>query len=352
MFKKPVYKSLILSTLIISLLPTTSKAQCTVVSALGYTVNISITPKSIALSSNNCQWGYNYNVNFDYNISIVGPNASSLNTLQALITCVNNQVNGAYSLPLNGGVGSATTTSNPYIPVNGTANGYSSPYVSCSDATVSTLNCFKIDLIIQGPGIPYQKISCNSLESFLPVEFLYFDVEKKPNGNALTWAVESEFKNDYFLIETSTDGISWDNLVKVKGAGTSQQAKTYSFFDTQNTQISTYYRLSQTDFDGTRSDLALKFVPLLDFDLKIYPNPSSDGNFHINFSHSMLENTSLVIRNELGLVVFSENMETIGKSGKTTYYSSDLSIGQAFGIYFVEIRSGDQLLHRSKLVIQ
>lgn len=330
-------------------------AQCSVVSSSGYTVNVAITPKNIVVSSTNCPWGYNYNVNFDYNISITGPNASAQYTLQALIYCVNGQINGAYSLPLNGGVGNATTTTNPAIPHNGTAYGYNAPYVSCTNATVATLNCTSIDLIIQGPGIPYQVISCSvsaAPPTNLPVDFLFFDGEKKDNGNLLTWAVESEQRNDYFTIETSTDGENWTELTKVKGAGTSTEAKTYTYLDTKNRSQSIYYKLSQTDLDGKRNELALKYISNNDSDFSLYPNPTSDSKIHLTFSDNSESTSTLILRNEIGQVVFQQDLQSVSKSGKTSYYNSELDLGQPAGIYFVEVQAGNQLVNRSKLVIR
>nr|WP_294860327.1 T9SS type A sorting domain-containing protein [uncultured Fluviicola sp.] len=345
-------KLTLLATFFLTLSTTKSNAQCTVVSATGYAVNVTIVPKNIVVSSSNCPNGYNYNVNFDYNISITGPNASSLYTLQAKIYCVNSQMNGAYALPLNGGSGNATTTTNPNIPNNGTAYQYNAPYVSCTNATVSTLNCSEIDLVIQGPGIPYQQIHCNNTISVLPVAFLYFDGEKKDNKNLLTWAVESEQRNDYFTIETSTDGENWTELTKVKGAINSTEAKTYSYADTKNTQVSTYYKLSQTDLDGTRNELALKYIPMNVFEFRVYPNPSSDSKIHVDFSTISDDASTLILRNELGQEVFGYNLEAVAKTGRTTFYSSDLDLGQPAGVYLVEIHSGNQLVDRSRLVIK
>ncbi|WP_343632672.1 T9SS type A sorting domain-containing protein [Fluviicola sp.] len=327
-------------------------AQCSVVSANGYVVNVSIIPKTIVVSSSNCPWGYNYNVNFDYNISITGPGAAAQYTLQALIYCVNNQINGAYSLPLGGGSGSAVTTTNPSIPHNGTAYGYNAPYVNCTNATVATMQCNSIDLIIQGPGIPYQQIHCNNTISVLPVEFLYLEGEKKENGNLLTWAVESESRNDYFTLETSTDGTNWKEFAKVKGAGNSTEAKTYTFLDTKNGKESTYYKLSQTDFDGTRNELALKFIPQSEVEFRVYPNPSSDSKVHIDFSNTSDDESSVTVKNELGQIVFQSGLEAAERSGKKTYYSTDLDLEQPAGVYLVEVYSGNQVVERSKLVIR
>jgi len=345
-------KLTLLITLFTVFLSTRVNSQCTVTSSAGYVVNVTITPKNIVVSSSNCPNGYNYNVNFDYNISITGPNASSLYTMQALIYCVNGQINGAYSLPLNGGSGNATTTTNPHIPNNGTAYQYNTPYVSCTNASVLTLNCSAIDIIIQGPGIPHQQIHCNNTISVLPVAFLYFDGEKKDNGNLLTWAVESEQRNDYFTIETSTDGENWNELTKVKGAINSTEAKSYTFIDTKNTQVSTYYKLSQTDLDGTRNELALKYIPVNESDFSMYPNPTSESKVHFTFSDNSETTSTLILRNEVGQVVFQQDLVAVSKSGKTSYYNSELDLGQPVGIYLVEVQSGDQLVNRSKLVIR
>jgi len=346
------FKTLLSTIFLVFIFNPSSDAQCTVVSATGYTVSVSITPKTIVVSSATCQNGYNYNVNFDYNISITGPNASSLNTLQAKIYCVNSQMNGAYSLPLNGGSGNATTTTNPYIPNNGTAGQYSAPYTSCSNATIATLNCSSINLVIQGPGIPYQEINCNNAISVLPVEFLFFEAEKMNDGNLLTWAVESESRNDYFTLETSTDGENWKELTKVKGAVNSTEAKTYTFIDSKNTRESIYYKLSQTDLDGTRNELALKYIPFNESDFVMYPNPTSDSKVHITFSNNSETASTLILRNEVGQVVFQQDLVAVSNSGKTSYYNSDLDLGQPAGIYLVEVQSGNQLVNRSKLVIR
>lgn len=330
-----------------------SNAQCIINSNAGYSVSVSICPKSIVVSTTDCPWGYNYNVRFDYEIAIIGnpPGNSGLNTLQTKIYCNNSAVNGYYALPLNGGSGSAVTTTNPFVNNNGEAYQYTTN-PSCDEATVSNLNCVNIGVIIQGAGIPNQEINCNCSLLVLPVEFLSFEAEKRNDGNLLTWAVQSEKRNDYFTIETSADGVNWKELTKVKGAVNSTEAKTYTFFDTENTRESVYYKLSQTDLDGTRNELALDYIQVNESDFELYPNPSSDSKVHITFSDNSEDRSVLTIRNELGQVLLQQNLEPVSKSGRTSFYNSDLDLTQPAGIYFVEVSVGDQLMNRSKLVIR
>ncbi len=330
-----------------------TNAQCIINSSAGYSVSVSICPKSIVVSTTDCPWGYNYNVRFDYEIAIIGstPANNDLNTLQTKIYCNNSAINGYYALPLNGGSGSAVTTTNPFVDNNGEAYQYA-PNPSCNEATVTSLNCVNIGVIIQGSGIPNQEIICNCSLLVLPVEFLSFDAKKMSDGNLLTWDVESENRNDYFTIETSADGVSWKELTKVKGAITSTEAKTYTFFDTKNTQESVYYKLSQTDLDGTRNELALEYVQVNESDFALYPNPSSDSKVHIAFSDNTEDKATLILRNEVGQLVLQQDLEPVSKSGRTSFYNADLDLGQPAGIYLVEVRSGDQLINRSKLVIK
>ncbi|MNJ84615.1 hypothetical protein D3C87_20720 [compost metagenome] len=343
-------------TLLVSLLLifTTSKsvAQCVITSTDGYVVSVSIQPKSIAVSTTDCPWGYNYNVNFDYNISITGPNAAAMYTLQARIYCANSAMNGAYSLPLNGGIGSAQTTTNPSVPHNGTAYGYNAPYPSCNNATVATLNCTTVDVVIHGPGIPYRVIHCNNIGSVLPVEFLSFEGEKKNDGNLLLWQVQSEQRNDYFTIETSRDGLNWKELAQVKGAINSTELKSYSYLDTKNTQGAVYYKLSQTDLDGSRNELSIRYISSEEADFRLYPNPSADGRIHVSFSDHSEAKSTISLRNEVGQLVHQEDLEPASKSGKVAYYNSDLYLNQPAGVYFVEVRSNDDVVNRSKLVIR
>lgn len=90
-----------------------AKGQISVVSSNGYSVNIVVKPKSIVPSSNNCQWGYNYNVNIDYAVTFSGNNApNAVYTLQGNIGCSNKS--HFFILPRNASAGNVTSMSNQW----------------------------------------------------------------------------------------------------------------------------------------------------------------------------------------------------------------------------------------------
>ncbi len=83
----------------------------------------------------------------------------------------------------------------------------------------------------------------------LPVELLYFYVEKATNGALLSWETATEINNDYFDVEWSTDGINFESIGQVQGAGTTTEVQSYEFLHDNPVNGNNYYRLKQMDFD-------------------------------------------------------------------------------------------------------
>lgn len=98
---------------------------------------------------------------------------------------------------------------------------------------------------------------------FLPIELLYFSGEPTAGGILLRWATAAELNNDFFTLERSLDGRSFEPMATIPGAGTTSETRNYSFYDkTLPPSIPAnviYYRLKQTDFDGqfSYSDIIL-----------------------------------------------------------------------------------------------
>ncbi len=87
--------------------------------------------------------------------------------------------------------------------------------------------------------------------TLLPVELYSFDVEHKNLANKLYWSARSEHNNDYFTVERSVDGEYWEVVKMISGAGTSYEPTEYEIYDEGYAFGLNYYRLTQTDFDGT-----------------------------------------------------------------------------------------------------
>jgi len=87
----------------------------------------------------------------------------------------------------------------------------------------------------------------------VPIELLEFRGIATDDGNLISWRTASEINNDYFTLESSIDGINFLSLSIIEGAGTSSDINDYSYLDEVYKRNIIYYRLKQTDYDGTYS---------------------------------------------------------------------------------------------------
>lgn len=87
--------------------------------------------------------------------------------------------------------------------------------------------------------------------TILPTELMTFYVKAEGADNVLIWKTNSEINNAYFTIQHSVDGEVWETIGTKQGVGNSMEKQTYSFVDLNVRKTVNYYRLFQTDFDGT-----------------------------------------------------------------------------------------------------
>ena len=114
--------------------------------------------------------------------------------------------------------------------------------------------------------------------SALPVDLVHFDAEVNENkGVTLTWSTAMELNNDYLTIERSNNGNDWEVVNEVTGAGNSDNLLHYESIDNQPLANTSYYRLKQTDFDGTYAYSTISVITASQVSGKIvksYPNPA------------------------------------------------------------------------------
>ena len=85
----------------------------------------------------------------------------------------------------------------------------------------------------------------------LPIELLNFEASMNGNKVTLTWTTATEINNDFFTVERTLDGISFEEVLEMPGAGNSNTPLTYIAEDNTPLPGTSYYRLKQTDYDGT-----------------------------------------------------------------------------------------------------
>jgi 5-hydroxyisourate hydrolase-like protein (transthyretin family) len=113
----------------------------------------------------------------------------------------------------------------------------------------------------------------------LPVELYRFTADYLPETRnvAIKWITLSELQNDYFTLEKSRDGSLFMPLKQVDGAGNSSIMLEYNVEDDYPYTPITYYRLKQTDFDGTSEYSHITSATIEDnikAQVQLYPNPA------------------------------------------------------------------------------
>lgn len=114
----------------------------------------------------------------------------------------------------------------------------------------------------------------------LPVELLYFRVNKKEDQSALlNWATASETNNRLFRIQHRTGkGANWSVIGTKQGQGTSTTQTNYEFSHDSAGYRTHYYRLKQVDFNGDTSLSSVKTIAFEREALAIEPHYHLSAN--------------------------------------------------------------------------
>jgi len=160
---------------------------------------------------------------------------------------------------------------------------------------------------------PFTLASVSS-DNPLPVALINFKVSTDNKNVYLSWETLLEINNDYFIVERSSDGIHFEEITKIEGAGNYSQKKSYSYIDYLPYQDVSYYRLKQIDFDGQIYYSETKSVELTSIDRSlsnndnrflIYPNPVQD---YLNIE-GLDESINIEIYDISGKIIKNKDLE-------------------------------------------
>ncbi|QQR85585.1 MAG: T9SS type A sorting domain-containing protein [Flavobacteriales bacterium] len=137
----------------------------------------------------------------------------------------------------------------------------------------------------------------------LPIELLDFAARPEGEHVHVQWATATERNNDHFTVERSRDLEFWETVVQVPGAINSSAELRYAVLDPAPLPGLSYYRLVQTDTDGS-----VEVFPAVavnrngsDAPFVMYPNPAND-RLTVVFA-GMDATTALRLVDELGRTV-------------------------------------------------
>lgn len=181
----------------------------------------------------------------------------------------------------------------------------------------------------------------------LPVTFTVFNVVKSGTTALVKWETVYEENSDYFIIERSDNGRTWNDIGSVAAAGSSSSVVSYSYRDLHPLQGNNYYRLRMVDKDGG-SELSrthwLYFGDDAGIHLRLIPNPASD-QVTILLSRGLKGKATVKLISYHGQVLHSYVLNNIDLSYK-------LNLPRlAKGVYLVLIE-GEEMREHIKLMIQ
>ncbi len=185
--------------------------------------------------------------------------------------------------------------------------------------------------------------TCNLISSPLPIDLLSFDAKPidgfdiESNKVLCHWTTASELNNDYFTVERSVDGLTFETIGHINGAGVSSSVLNYHMTDETPYSGTSYYRLKQTDFDGSFTYSSVVPVQLYGIEiLSIFPNPSVD-NVNVTVASSSDTDVHLTITSADGKRILNRKIYI---SKGVSNIEIPIAHLQA-GFYLIQAISGD-----------
>ena len=242
----------------------------------------------------------------------------------------------------------STIHGNPVVP--GTPNDYRLLYRPGTTGPFTDLG--PANLIANADQVTFSNVDLNNGYytigtvdapfSPLPIELLNFDAFVNQSEVQLTWQTASEINNDYFTIERSGENFLWEEINIISGAGNSSTLLDYATVDNQPLKGTSYYRLKQTDLDGSFSYsniVSIKIADISAIELIAYPNPT---NQDITIIGSEYELAEINIIDLLGQDVSTLTSTIAISEEKLSIDLSQLNTGT----YFIKTKNNVTTIHK------
>ncbi len=184
----------------------------------------------------------------------------------------------------------------------------------------------------------------------LPVELISFSSACNNGVVELNWKTISEKNTLKFVLQKSTDALSWVDVKEVKAAGNSNALLNYQITDYNDLKDQMYYRIKMIDNDGkfklTNVIAANCIVSKTNF--STYPNPSNSNSsiFLFQTIKNDVKVLHVTIYNSEGREVFStENLI------ENNNYQYAISTELSPGIYLFKLLDANNKVHLLKHVV-
>ena len=191
--------------------------------------------------------------------------------------------------------------------------------------------------------------SCLSGCGALPVTLISFEGKRINNTTViLNWKTANELNNKGFELERSLGNANLFNEVAfIPSNGGNTLVKKYDFPDFNDYQGDSYYRLTQTDFDGklTYSKVIVVGGSNTDPSIVLYPNPAS-SNLVANIYFPQSATAKMVLMDATQKLILTQNLSLAKGTNLVNMPVNFLSPG----IYFIKIINNNYQTLNAKFI--
>ncbi len=184
----------------------------------------------------------------------------------------------------------------------------------------------------------------------LPIKIAGYKAFAAGNNAVIQWQSLSEENTDFFLVEQSLDGKTFEPIANVSAKGNSNSLQIYEAKDKNPRSGTNYYRLTSVDKDGKTQvfDVLTVSFSLQEAAIVVYPNPINTAAIKIRvngFKNDKLVSELTTVNAKL---IASQIIKTSVGDGE---YVMQLREKPAAGMYLLKISSG-KLQQTIKLLVQ
>lgn len=234
----------------------------------------------------------------DYGYWTITPNSAMTSGTYTVWVSENGAGNGILAADRYG-ILKRINSSNPWQSLGTHTNGTQSVNGSTVTAVRSALSSFSdFSIGYTSSGFP------------LPIELISFNAELNKNIVDLNWVTASEHNSDYFTIERSTDAVHFTDLTKVNASGNSTHELNYNTIDEHPQMGVNYYRLKQTDIDGSSKFSLIDEInyQVNNFSFAVLPNPTTSDNLNLKINGAKDLKITIGLTDASGKKYFTANL--------------------------------------------
>ena len=186
----------------------------------------------------------------------------------------------------------------------------------------------------------------------LPIDLVSFEGKCKNNETELEFVVASQVNNDYFSIHRSENATDWNLVGEIKGVGNTSTQMTYKWIDNNPVSGINYYRLSQTDYDGTSemfSPIAVMCENTPVDGYSVYPNPANSVlNIDLDLDHYQGDDVSIEVIDINGIIILLQQVQL---NRGYNHLEIDLSETPS-GVYMINFVGTRDYIKESRIIKQ